>query len=564
MMNLFSLLPRGGSIGVAFALIVSPDYKIVRYLYEVALRAGFGRAGAVKEAAYTFYDIAGLNPKWEEFERRFMGLETRDRKPRVVNHDNQTQAVCKLSLYTRVMEVAPPFGLMDTADPMRTGKRLKAYVDNCIQAYEALPANSTQRKLLDSIKVPKGIPGDLPNLTLPHFHGPMNHEEYIEMRKRRAFRGMKKANLQPRRMNVSEIDPEWVREGMRKSRILPVKPDHIPNKEVLTYLLMGKVAIFDATKLLPHHVFNKSLVDIANMHNDTWDEIPMYKMRSGSAAFGWDSLKEVKQRLERYNKSGELYHPEMVPLPRYPDWQPSEINWTDKEMQKMKEEVDEEVGYDADAFVHNMLRAPGQTTTNLRRLPKLNVSLEDALGNPDWLERSWSMFWAGSVGSYWHNDEPDNLIICTNKEVNIGVFTDMSDTDLLNGKKNYGDAPHPEYFDLFEFHPDEVTDEWLQEQPWIWHYPYIRIRLKAGQGVTIPSRMYHSVWSEHTDRLVLNAFLIPKFGALDNAPRPKNSWYDNQDKTYLAIFHLKLSAIFRLWDTQKVGGFFSGTKLEIM
>lgn len=563
-MNLWAaIVPIAGNVALILAVMRTPEFKLMQYFHAEALADGFRPDRAVAEAAYMMYDLVEMSPGWEAF-RQFMGLKTESKEYPVLESDDQISAVCKFSMYTRITEVEPPFALMDTADPLDTQDRLWAYIESCIEVYKKMPEDSPQRKLLDSFKPPLGIPGDLPNLTQPTYHGPQNLTEYNHMRRDRYYAGLKKPDLTSRRLTKDEIEPEWARERMAKNAILPVRPEFVPGKDAVKALMKGKVVVFDATEILPKRLFNKSLVDIAEMHQDVADDIPVYKTRGGSVRFGWDSLGEVKERLQLLGKAGKLYHPEEVPIPQDPSWQVPKSSIEDKEGKKLMEEASKKIGADAQELAHAFRRAPGQTTVNIRRLPKLNISMEDALGNPEWMERCWSMFWSGAVGSFWHNDEPDNFIISVNKEVNVGVFTDMQDTDLINGKKNPGDAPNPGWFDLAAFHPDNVTDEWLKSNLWLHYYPYVRLRLKPGQGVTVPSRMYHSVWSEDTERIVLNAFMVPKFGALKEAKRPKNSWYDQQDPLYLALFHLKMSSLFHLWDTRKIGGFFSGTKLEIL
>mmetsp|Transcript_67442 Transcript_67442/g.156568 ORF Transcript_67442/g.156568 Transcript_67442/m.156568 type:complete len:184 (+) Transcript_67442:23-574(+) len=183
------------------------------------------------------------------------------------------------------------------------------------------------------------------------------------------------------------------------------------------------------------------------------------------------------------------------------------------------------------------------------------------MGDPHWMERSWSMLWTGAVGSWWHNDEPDNLLIAVNRETTVAVF-EMNDTDLISGLR----GPFTKFFDLEGFHPDKVDPRWLANNPWVKKFPYIRVHLKPGMGVTVPSRTYHSIWTQDADRILLNAFMLPKYGALEKAPRPANSFYSRgmQSDLYMALMHLKMSSIGRLWDSRHLGGFFEISKLEIL
>merc|ERR550532_946211 len=174
-------------------------------------------------------------------------------------------------------------------------------------------------------------------------------------------------------------------------------------------------------------------------------------------------------------------------------------------------------------ILHWLRRVMLQPTINVRRLPELKVELEKTLGNPPWLERSWSMLWAGAVGLWMHNDEPDNLLIAVNGEMTVMVFN-QEDTDILSGARGPVHA-FKEAFDLGDFHPDKTDATWLAHNPWIHKFPYIRVHLKPGMGVTVPSRAYHAIWMTDSERLLLNAFLVPKYKALEKAPNVKYSFF---------------------------------------
>merc|ERR1711862_915734 len=181
------------------------------------------------------------------------------------------------------------------------------------------------------------------------------------------------------------------------------------------------------------------------------------------------------------------------------------------------------------------------------------------LGSPDWLERTWSMLWTGAVGPWLHLDEPDNLLIGVRGEQYVSVWR-QNDTDLINGARNM----HAEGWDLTG---DPVSDhDWRKKNPWIHQFPFIHIKLEPGQGVVVPSRTYHSVYSPQADRILLNCFMMPKYGKLENSTGSRQGGFwarGSQSESFMALYHLKTSSIYRLWDSKRLGGFFELIKFEL-
>mmetsp|Transcript_144268 Transcript_144268/g.350263 ORF Transcript_144268/g.350263 Transcript_144268/m.350263 type:complete len:432 (+) Transcript_144268:3-1298(+) len=430
----------------------------------------------------------------------------------------------------------------------------------------------------------------------------MTPTQYQAMRARRDAAAAAKPDLTPRHQPIEEAEPPWVRASLEANGVRAVRPEVVKASEVPKAIYEGRVVQFDATEILPREVFNMTIPQIAAMHGDLADEIPIYKQNGASQLFGWSSLRDVGRRIELLGKADKLYHPNSVPVPRDPralrrgqsDGNAStrihgdttmktfDFNMS-KALQKLADVLPssrEALGLDdllvelaqgakmspqaLEGMLHDMRVKLSQYTINVRRLPKIpQINLKEALGNPEWLERSWSMFWTGAMGIWWHNDEPDNLLIAINKEMTVAVF-EMNDTDLLSGSRGpIGEME--KYYDLAGFHPDRVDQQWLEKNQWIKKFPYIRVHLKPGMGVTVPSRTYHAIWAQDSDRILLNAFLLPKHGALEQAPRPNNGFYGPgiQSELYMALWHLKMSSLGRLWDSRHLGGFFEMTKLEI-
>mmetsp|Transcript_173831 Transcript_173831/g.557108 ORF Transcript_173831/g.557108 Transcript_173831/m.557108 type:complete len:269 (-) Transcript_173831:106-912(-) len=263
----------------------------------------------------------------------------------------------------------------------------------------------------------------------------------------------------------------------------------------------------------------------------------------------------------------KLYYPDQVPFPRDPSFRPPlpppgwlrALHWLCERVLRLPQGSD----WAPEKVAHSLRRELYMTTVNARRLHKLPINMEEALGHPPWLERAQPMLWSGAVGAWWHNDEPDNLLISLNKEINVAVF-DAFDTDHLSGSK--GPVHLDRFFDLGDFHPDKDDSGWLANNTWLHKFPFIRVRLSPGMGVVVPSRAYHAVWAEDADRLLLNCFMFPRYKVMEDAPSSSFSFFGRgrQPSLYMALFHLKVSSIARLWDMKKLGGFFEMVKLEFL
>merc|ERR1712032_297381 len=122
----------------------------------------------------------------------------------------------------------------------------------------------------------------------------------------------------------------------------------------------------------------------------------------------------------------------------------------------------------------------------------------------------------------------------------------------MNGVRNM-------YIPGWDLNHEPWDPTWLQSNSWIKKLPFIHLKLEPGQGVIVPSRTYHSIYTPEGDRILLNCFMMPKYGMLENttASRKGGFWRrESQSDLFWALYHLKTSSVYRLWDTRKVGGFF--------
>merc|ERR1719323_2209940 len=97
-------------------------------------------------------------------------------------------------------------------------------------------------------------------------------------------------------------------------------------------------------------------------------------------------------------------------------------------------------------FFREMRQSALQTAINMRRLPRAPQRIEEALGSPDWLERTWNMLWLEPVSDCWHYDDPDNLLIAVYGDIWVTVFENPEDNDLLRAGGTRGCWSGPQFF----------------------------------------------------------------------------------------------------------------------
>jgi len=550
----------------AWLVTVVQDFLFYTYIVLEAWNDGIPLRQAVKDMVYEMSET--MYGPWLLLNGRFSKV-----KVPVEQDDDHVTAVCKTSLYVKPTEVGlHPWSICDTADPVTTEERMAAYVQSCREVYEGFEPGSAHRVALDAFKPGLGLPVEVPNVTAPFYHGAHSWPEAEAHRAARDAEAARRPDLSSRWVPLEELEPAAVRDELLRNLTIPrpVRETVIPASEVAEALRRGKVGVFDATKLLPKELFNLSMVDIARLHGDLADNITIYRQRGPMTPFVGISLKDLAHRFEVLGRAGKLNHPDQRVVPIEPEASqvpppPPAGGWLRVLRDVVAVAKPLWTGpHSPEEMMHGLRRVLTQPTVNTRRLPKLPpIDLEKALGSPPWLERSWSMFWSGAVGSWWHNDEPDNLLIATNGEMTVAVFENQNDTDIISGMRG---PVHKfsEAFDLSGFNPDKTDPQWLAKNPWIHKFPYIRVHLKPGMGVTVPSRTYHTIMATHADRLLLNAFMVPKYKAMEDAPAGSGSFFGRgrQPEPYMALLHLKMSSLFRLWDTRRLGGFFEMLKLE--
>mmetsp|Transcript_57568 Transcript_57568/g.171323 ORF Transcript_57568/g.171323 Transcript_57568/m.171323 type:complete len:317 (+) Transcript_57568:1-951(+) len=314
--------------------------------------------------------------------------------------------------------------------------------------------------------------------------------------------------------------------------------------------------------------------EIAALHGDMAKSIPMYRQRGASApgGSGVESLDTYARKVRAWKREQCLRYPENAPFRPFGYSEPKDVSdyinslkqptwWLEVLASMLDIWFKPRLGQSLREILR-MVRTTGlQCAINTRRLPKLPMpKIEDALGNPDWLERAWSMFWLGPVADCWHYDDPDNLLIGVYGDIWVSVFK-LKDRELMRSGGDRGCWSSLSQMPLRIDTPHAMTQDW-----WLEKFEFIHMKLTPGTGIVVPSGAYHSLSMADGDRILLNCFMIPKYKGLWDVPAANHSFYSSkwQTEEYHAMSQLKKSSIFRLWDTKQLGGYFEGFKLEML
>lgn len=482
--------------------------------------------------------------------------------------DDHITAVCKASSYYPLVEDSIQKH-MDTADPVPTAERLDAYVQACREVYANLTGR--QRDILDRHTPSPGKP-EIPVKR----HGVWSDEAQVRHQAKRREVAASRPSLEPRWKPEAELGDAdawpYLRTGLR-----PVKEEWVKASEIKDAVYAGKTVAFDATEMFPGDLWNITINDVADLHGAQADDrnyIPLYRQMGACSKWGgYVTLRSMAQRHKAFSKFRWNFGPttpwqphvkeeRLAKLGRAAERPVAGMSWLTRLLLRLQVGAGPESEQGLAQYLKELrARTFTQITLNTRRLEKLPQvqNIEKKLGSPDWLERTWSMFWTGAVGNWMHVDEPDNLLINVRGEMYVSVWR-QEDTDIINGGRNLGAGK----WDLTH----DITDPaWLEKNQWFFKFPFIHMKLEPGQGVVVPSRTYHGIYSPEADRILLNVFMMPKYDKLGDSPGSKQGGFferESQSEDFWAMYHLKTSSLYRLWDTKRLGGFFENMKFELL
>ena len=132
---------------------------------------------------------------------------------------------------------------------------------------------------------------------------------------------------------------------------------------------------------------------------------------------------------------------------------------------------------------------------NARRLPKFEFRVP-------W-EEAWSevfnFVWFGASSGGLHYDGFDNTLFQIKGTKSVLLF-DVRLTDVVDGQH------YPRSFDAMRpFSQDAIKNNHYLE-----HLPYSIVKLRPGDGITIPARAYHAPFATSFDSISVNGLLLPR------------------------------------------------------
>ncbi|CAL1167639.1 unnamed protein product [Cladocopium goreaui] len=299
-------------------------------------------------------------------------------------------------------------------------------------------------------------------------------------------------------------------------------PPFVDLSEIRQAFHDARVVRFDATKLLPKHMFNATLQDIERLHQKTIDETILYGTLGGGGLCRMFLLMPVSNLYPRLGRTmlfsalrlGLMAFQQLVcRLKPLPFW------------------------------IENPERRKflGSANINLKRLPNFGGTLDvpSRLGLKEDVAGMLALLWMGMVTegparSSFHTDVQDNILMELVSETVVMVVP----------RELFWQKPSNE----------EVSGT------------YFKVNLKPGEGIVIPSNYLHSVQHLHADRLGVNFFFEPRFGSMQ-WPNSSGNFYAEtakERKEHLAMRSLWFQSANEVWNKFGKGVPFHGWKMEIL
>jgi len=305
--------------------------------------------------------------------------------------------------------------------------------------------------------------------------------------------------------------------------IKETSPAVVSLEEIPIAFSAARVLRFDGRKLLPASMFNASIPEIQRLHSDSSDDTIMYgSLHVKGSICRILMLLPLSALYPRLGRTA-LFSVMRAALVRLQEF------CALKSLSYYATEMDE-------------LKKLGPGNVNLRRVPRFDGGLKvaDLIGLGDRSTRGLNLLWYGvsPVGPLdgLHTDVQDNVLIELVSPTNVYVMPRETFWDLPADANFTGDV------DIY------------------------KIRLEPGDGLAIPSNFLHTVEHLQDDRLAVNYFFEPKWGAMQ-WPDGKGNYFTELAKTnksHLAMRSLWFETVGALWDRHKIGISMHSWKMEVL
>jgi len=342
----------------------------------------------------------------------------------------------------------------------------------------------------------------------------------------------------------------------------PLRERMITLPEIRGAFSRGEVARFDATKLLPKWMFNTSIQRINELHKDTAHQIPVnsgayYGLQpSCHEPFHW--LAKLFSRWGPKSEKGQIAIRAVIPWLLDNECQPfhnlREVAKWSKNFTSKDTPFNYHFGHDEVQKIFDerlsRLEVVSSMEINTRRLDNFdkNLKLVDKLGLESEVEHQHRFVWFGVTGGMFHPDHYDNVLIQLRETVDVYAYSSnctiivRDSIDPWKGVLNWAQKPESKINGKQFFH---------------------HIRLKPGQGVTIPGSAWHKAVNRKSQRVGYNAFFEPKFGKM-RWPGAKGNIFVRNHQDTRAARAVWVKSLAHLFDTKKISMFHHTTRMEII
>merc|ERR1712032_644805 len=185
---------------------------------------------------------------------------------------------------------------------------------------------------------------------------------------------------------------------------------------------------------------------------------------------------------------------------------------------------------------------------NMRRLPGFTEGVDFAkeFGLGDLVDATHEFLWFSVTPGTFHTDAYDNIFIHMAEEADLLVLPSNC-SGLIVPLASQG---------IMTFLRKNQTKGNLRA-------PFFHMRMKPGDGFTIPSGAKHKVVARSPHRVSVNAFFEPKFRQMQWTSAPGNMYLRNHPDV-LAARNLWVKSLRHLWDTEKRSMFYHTTRMGVI
>mmetsp|Transcript_52178 Transcript_52178/g.167181 ORF Transcript_52178/g.167181 Transcript_52178/m.167181 type:complete len:562 (-) Transcript_52178:50-1735(-) len=418
---------------------------------------------------------------------------------------------------------------------------IREWIRACKQVYPDL--GPEERKLLDPYRSAGRIPQEV---LLPPA------SDYPGRKERSRAEGV--VYEDSRKLSKQEI-AEIVNASLRKSIFVDAVPD-VPQATLDYYDLInlrtpnvieptweavgeatrkGRIAKFDARKLMPEKLINITFQELAQMEGPAANRIPVwgdFQLPTSLQAFADDRMGVMTEATRRT-------HITIAELSQASCCEPEEHFSGDAKRRAA-----------VPPYFYGFKMAGYINTRRIPAFHKLLPEIESLTGIKGDVLRGQSQLWMGGTAGGFHYDEEANIYVQLTGET-YAFLVPQNYTDAFTGaiRHPWGSVGLP-------------SREEFERDPYLKQVPVYLVHLGPGDGITLQGRTYHRFMAHTQDRIALNWFFIPGWRKMEYNPADWYSVEAERSLERLATRQLWARTLSRAFDNDGTGVIYMGNKLE--